>query len=141
MKKRMKSFLKVIAIVLVICILAFIIFFTVTLGDNKLDINRLKKTPNSNILANGEKINQNEYVKLNEISKNLSLSFVALEDKRFYEHKGLDYKRILGATVENIKSHAFKEGASTITQQLIKNTHLTNKKSFDRKFKEMKLAK
>lgn len=67
-------------------------------------------------------------------------AFVAVEDKRFFEHDGLDKKRILGAVFHNLKSGTYKEGASTISQQLIKNTHLDSNKNLKRKVNEMLLA-
>lgn len=68
-------------------------------------------------------------------------AFVSIEDKRFYNHKGVDTRGFYRAMLNNITSFSFKEGASTISQQLIKNTHLTNEKTFNRKLKEIKLAK
>ncbi len=67
-------------------------------------------------------------------------AFVVTEDKRFYEHNGIDPKRMAGAILKNLKSFSLKEGASTISQQLIKNSHLSNEKSFTRKLNEMKLS-
>ena len=63
-------------------------------------------------------------------------TLLLLEDKRFFEHKGIDYKSILRAAVENIKSGKITQGGSTITQQLVKNEFLTSKRSFERKFYE-----
>ncbi len=80
------------------------------------------------------------FVDINTVSDNLRYAFVALEDKRFYEHKGYDLTRMIGATVNNIKAGAVREGASTITQQLIKNTHLTHERTMSRKLKELALA-
>ncbi len=68
-------------------------------------------------------------------------AFVAVEDKRFYSHKGVDLKALARAAFNNIKSFSFKEGASTISQQLIKNTHLTNEKTIRRKLIEFKLTR
>lgn len=68
-------------------------------------------------------------------------AFVTVEDKRFYSHNGIDYKRVAGAIVHNLKSGNYKEGASTISQQLIKNTHLNNNKTINRKVNEMLLAR
>lgn len=68
-------------------------------------------------------------------------AFVAVEDKRFYTHNGLDYRRIGKALMKNIASFSFREGASTISQQLIKNTHLTSEKTVNRKLKELKLTR
>ncbi len=75
-----------------------------------------------------------------EISPHLQNAFVALEDKRFFEHNGYDVIRIGGAIFNNIKSSSKKEGASTITQQLIKNTHLNSEKTINRKINELFLA-
>lgn len=66
--------------------------------------------------------------------------FIEAEDRNFYYHKGLDFKRMVKALLVNLSSLSFKEGASTISQQLIKNTHLTSEKSIKRKLKEIKLA-
>ena len=60
-----------------------------------------------------------------EIPDNLKNAFVALEDKRFYDHNGYDTYRIAGAMAKNIAKGGAVEGASTITQQLVKNTLLT----------------
>ena len=87
---------------------------------------------------------QRYVVKSEEIPDNLKKAFVAIEDERFYEHKGIDIKRIFGVIASNIKSKLSGsntvQGASTITQQLIKNAVLTNEVSYERKIKEMYLA-
>lgn len=67
-------------------------------------------------------------------------AFISIEDKQFFSHKGLNFKRILKAFFTNIKNGYAKEGASTISQQTIKNTHLTNEKTLKRKIKEMILT-
>ena len=72
----------------------------------------------------------------NNVDEDVIKTLLSLEDKRFYEHKGIDYKSILRAAVENIKSGKITQGGSTITQQLVKNEFLTSKKSFERKFYE-----
>lgn len=66
-----------------------------------------------------------QYVTLDEIPKDLQHAVVAIEDARFYEHNGIDLKGIARALVADIKSMDFSQGASTITQQLIKNNVLT----------------
>nr|MBO4517750.1 transglycosylase domain-containing protein [Clostridia bacterium] len=68
-------------------------------------------------------------------------AFVAIEDKRFYSHNGVDIKGLFRAAFNNVKSFSFKEGASTISQQLIKNTHLSGEKTLNRKLAELKLAR
>ncbi len=81
------------------------------------------------------------YAKLSTLNQHTIDAFLSIEDKDFYKHNGVNYKRILGAMLSNIKSHSFKEGASTITQQLVKNTHLSSEKTLNRKIKEVALAK
>ena len=76
-----------------------------------------------------------------EIPEHVKNAFVAVEDKRFYQHKGVDVRRMAAACWKNLTSFSFREGASTITQQLIKNTHLTSEKTINRKLKEIHLAR
>ncbi len=81
------------------------------------------------------------YVKIDDLPAYVTQAFISIEDKRFYDHGGIDYKRVVSAALTNIKTGSFSEGASTITQQLIKNTHLTNEKTLRRKINEMRLAR
>ena len=71
----------------------------------------------------------------------MQYAVISTEDKRFYKHNGFDVKRIARAALNNAKSKSFKEGASTISQQLIKNTHLSHEKTIRRKLKEWKLTR
>ena len=80
------------------------------------------------------------YVTLDKIPTYLQNAFIALEDERFYSHNGIDIKGIFRAIVKNIKEGDLSEGASTITQQLIKNNILTSEKKFTRKIQEQYLA-
>lgn len=76
-----------------------------------------------------------------KIPKSVKDAFVSVEDKRFYEHNGIDFIRIAGAMLKNIKSKEMVQGASTITQQLAGMTYLDRaEKSLDRKIKEAVLA-
>lgn len=88
-------------------------------------------------LCNGQK---QSYVKLDKINDNLINAFISLEDKRFYKHHGVDLIRIGGAFISNIKSHSYAEGASTITQQYVKNLFLNNEKKLKRKIYEAFIA-
>ncbi len=83
---------------------------------------------------------ESNFVSADNISDNLRYAFVALEDKRFYEHNGFDIVRIGGAMLKNLKAGSVREGASTITQQLVKNTHLTHERTLSRKLKELAIA-
>lgn len=78
-------------------------------------------------------------VTLSELPKYLIQATIAIEDKNFYKHGGIDLEAIFRAAIHNIKSEN-QEGASTITQQLIKNSLLTPEKTYSRKIKEMILA-
>ncbi len=80
-------------------------------------------------------------VRLSAVPKITRLALLDVEDKRFYSHGGFDNKRLIKAAYNNIKSRAFKEGASTISQQLIKNTHLSQEKTVLRKLREWKLTR
>lgn len=79
--------------------------------------------------------------KIENIPLHTQLAFVHTEDKRFYKHDGFDVKRIAKAAWNNVKARSFKEGASTISQQLIKNTHLSQEKTVKRKLQEWKLTR
>lgn len=81
-----------------------------------------------------------EYAKLETIPVSLRHAVIAIEDERFYEHNGIDIRGIFRALVVNIENRNFSQGASTITQQLIKNEVLTNDKKIQRKIKEQYLA-
>lgn len=111
------------------------------------DINKIKHS-NLNIMIydNQNRIvkntdNSNNNIKLNTLKPHTLQAFISIEDKDFYSHKGLNYKRMAKAMLKNITSFRIKEGASTISQQLIKNTHLTNEKTFTRKINEIILTK
>lgn len=82
-----------------------------------------------------------DFCKLSSLPTYTKEAFLSIEDKDFYHHKGINKKRIIKAMLNNIKAGKLKEGASTISQQLIKNTHLSNEKTIERKLKEIALTK
>lgn len=75
-----------------------------------------------------------------EIPQNVINALISTEDEAFFIHNGINPKRIIKAILTDIKSHYAKEGASTITQQVIKNTYLSSEKNINRKVKEIILA-
>jgi len=77
-----------------------------------------------------------EWVDFEDISPNLINAVISVEDKSFYSHHGFDYLRIAKAMVTNIKSGSIVQGASTISQQYIKNMYLDFAKTWDRKIEE-----
>lgn len=79
-------------------------------------------------------------VKLSELKECTVNAFITTEDTRFYRHGGIDLYRIAGAAWADIKAGGFVQGASTISQQLIKLSHLSPEKTLDRKFEEALLA-
>ena len=80
------------------------------------------------------------YAKYEEIPPRVVEALVAIEDTSFFEHKGINVEAILRALIKDIKAMKLVEGASTITQQLIKNTVLTRAKTITRKLSEVVLA-
>lgn len=90
-----------------------------------------------------EKIESLEYrtlVDIDDIPDNVKNAFVAIEDHRFYKHKGLDPIGIASSIAANIKSRSLLRGGSTITQQLVRSVYLTNQKTLGRKIQEAYLS-
>ena len=79
-------------------------------------------------------------VKLNRISKWMRLSTIAIEDRRFYEHSGIDLEGIARALSKDIRAGKVVEGGSTLTQQLVRNLYVGNEVTFERKAIEACLA-
>ncbi len=159
-KKRAKKKRKVIIRVTLLLILVAIIIvggavFGMVMGIIKnapeIDPTNVLKTltessvivdENDNVIEQIHDPNENrEIVPLNQTPKYLQNAFIAIEDHRFEEHPGIDIRRIAGALVNNFRvGDATAQGASTITQQLVKNLYLTDKKSWERKIMEAYLS-
>lgn len=92
-----------------------------------------------------ERVNQlkskEDYVTLDQISPIYKEAVLESEDRRFYQHGPVDYYGLVRAMFINITTFSFKEGGSTITQQLAKNLCLSFKKDLSRKFAEVFIAK
>lgn len=148
---------KIVKICLISFVLAFIFIGSLGVGYVAVSYAKYQKIPlNTEALTNcalsidvfdsqNRPINEEnqfngDYCKIEDLHTYTIDAFVSIEDKDFYKHNGINKKRILKAMLNNIKSRSLKEGASTISQQLIKNTHLTNEKTFERKLKEMALT-
>lgn len=155
-----KKYIKIIAlIILLLTILAALIFVIMLLtvyrgisfsGDEMLFDNA--KSFNSTVFYANESSDGGEYIptvietggnmrkifySLDEISPYLKSGFVAVEDKKFYGHNGIDLMRTLYATVNYLFGGSHRFGASTITQQVIKNISGDNKLSVKRKLQEI----
>jgi penicillin-binding protein 1A len=85
-------------------------------------------------------VEKRDPVPLKAIPDNLKKALLATEDRKFYQHSGLDLKGILRAVITDIRAGKFVEGASTLTQQLAKTLFLTPRKTLLRKIKEAFLA-
>lgn len=79
-------------------------------------------------------------VDLNALPPYVAQAVLAIEDKRFYQHLGVDLEGLTRAAVENVQNGRVVQGGSTITQQLAKNLFLTNERTFRRKAQEVALA-
>ena len=92
-----------------------------------------------------ERVNQlkskEDYVTLNQISPIYKEAVLESEDRRFYQHGPVDYYGLARAMFTNLTTFSFKEGGSTITQQLAKNLCLSFEKDLSRKFAEVFIAK
>src|SRR5699024_137183 len=89
----------------------------------------------------GELFDERRYlVSIDEIPEHVLESFVAIEDRRFYSHSGVDFRSVFRAVYRDIVARSKVEGASTITQQLAKNLFLENDKTWMRKTKEVMAA-
>lgn len=76
-------------------------------------------------------------ISIDQIPEHVIDAFIAVEDKRFYQHGGIDFKSVLRAVYRDLLAFDKVEGASTITQQLVKNLFLTHEKTWLRKTKEV----
>lgn len=80
------------------------------------------------------------FVHFEDIPPKVIEALLAIEDTMFFEHPGVNIDAIIRAIIKDVKARKLVEGASTITQQLVKNTLLTREKKFSRKFKELLFA-
>ncbi|PID34167.1 MAG: penicillin-binding protein 1B, partial [Thiotrichales bacterium] len=79
-------------------------------------------------------------IRLSDVSPALLKGLLAVEDKKFYEHQGVNPLAIVRAMIANLKAGQAVQGGSTITQQLVKNFYLSNERSWKRKAKEAVMA-
>jgi len=145
-KHKFKRFL--IILCCLISFLFFAIFVTVSILFAKFDLDKEKLTS----LNNGIKVYSSSGLETTLYNTNRSIveietlpnyvknAFIDIEDKRFYSHNGYDVKRIIKSSFVNIMSKSKSQGASTISQQLVKNALLSNEKTYSRKIKEIVLA-
>ncbi len=141
MKKR-KIMLKIIIIFIFFIYAFFGLFYLYIRLSPKLNLKKANtiilydKDNKEFFRGNGSK----EWIDLKNIDKDLINATISTEDKRFYEHNGFDYIRIIKSLFINLKSGSIKEGASTITQQYSRNLYLNFDRTLTRKIKEAYLA-
>lgn len=149
-KKKKRSFFSIKWILLVIVATVFLIMggcsAVILAGNYAIDEDKLVMPQTSVFLdAEGKEFGQlaeedREYVEYDEMPEYLGQAFIAVEDRRFYDHYGVDPRGVLRALWVDIKTWSLKEGSSTITMQLARNVFLTNEKELSRKIKEALIA-
>lgn len=146
-KKIIKNILIIVLTLTILLLSGILIFINVSIKPVKnLDLNLSNNANYSKIYSNDIELTDysdgliNNYINIELIPEITKNAFISIEDKNFYKHNGLNIKRIAKAGINNLLSRELKEGASTITQQLVKNRYLSNEKTFDRKVKEAYLA-
>lgn len=138
----MKHFFKFIKINILLIILFVIGIYLYAYLSPTLDIKNANQFSFYDI--NGNLINQgsgnNDWVKIDDISPDLINAVLSTEDKHFYKHNGFDFPRIFKAMFVNIKNKSIVQGASTISQQYVKNMYLEFDKTWKRKIEEALLT-
>lgn len=137
----MRLLKKSIRLFCILCVVGLVIVFGLYLYaylSPKLDIKNANQfyiyDDQENLVYQGS--GNNDWVSLDEISPNLINAVLSTEDKKFYKHHGFDYLRIVKAMYTNIVSGSIVQGASTISQQYIKNMYLDFDKTWERKIEE-----
>jgi len=147
-KNKLKFFILIsvsTAILIIIIFIGFYLYYQNEIPDYTKLIN-YENDSTSNIYSNdGFVIGQfsktkRTYISYKNIPDLLIKAIISAEDKNFFKHKGIDFIGIIRAAINNVTKPSNMQGASTITQQLIKNTLLTNEKTLSRKFKELILS-
>ncbi len=151
MKNKKHIFLKTILVVSIFVVLLIAIFFAAffylysKLPDISLIFSYNPPLPTQIMSSDGVLLTsiylQRRYpIKYSELPKNLIWALVEAEDESFFKHSGFDVLGIIRATYKDIITLSYRQGASTITQQLARNAFLTQKKTFVRKIQEVLLA-
>lgn len=143
-RKKVKLFLWVVVALLLLGLVGFgtIIYggkLVVNEEDLILDATTTIETNNGEVIDTLYNENRS-LVSIEQVPAHLIDAFIAIEDRRFYDHEGVDIKSVMRAVYKDIIAMSKVEGASTITQQLAKNLFLYNDKTWTRKIKEAMAA-
>ena len=114
----------------------------------KLDLSKIEQMSSATTVYDGNDVavvalhgsERRIWVGLSSVPEHVQQAFIAAEDLRFYRHHGVDFHRLMGALWQDIRTLSYAQGGSTITQQLIKLTHLSQVKTLSRKAQEIVLA-
>lgn len=133
----MKKFLKRLIILIILIIIAIIGIFTYQgYSLYKEAIEEVSIEDKINEIKSGV----TEYIKYQELPEDYINAVIAVEDRRFFSHNGVDAISITRAILKDIQTMSLAEGGSTITQQLAKNVYFTQRKEFTRKIAEIFMA-
>lgn len=145
-KNKFFLFFIILLLIIIFTILSFCVFAIYIYISTPLDKNLISSisSPISIYDSNEKKVMQSlsgsPYIKLSNLNPYTYNAFINVEDKEFFNHIGINVKRMIKAFSSNILAGEIEQGASTITQQFIKNAMLTNEKTYIRKLKEIALA-
>lgn len=155
-KTQPKTFKKVAIILSSLLVIGFVVLMGVSLAiiknSPKLDVNQILNLSEPSVLYDDENNlmdavvtpQQRTVIPFSSMPQNLKNAFVSIEDERFYKHRGVDLKRLIGVILIDIKSKFVKsssiQGASTITQQLVRSIFLSPEVSYKRKLQEIYLS-
>lgn len=123
---------------------SLLLYYTITL-ENPLLLRKQQASPSLRILARDgsvmlERGQAHDYMPLDLLPRHVVEAVIATEDRRFYEHWGLDPAGLARAAFANLRMRRFAQGGSTLTQQLAKNLYLTSERTLTRKLDELLLA-
>ncbi|HLR54364.1 MAG TPA: PBP1A family penicillin-binding protein [Pseudogracilibacillus sp.] len=149
---RQKTWVKALILALFAIVVVFIIglvsVINMILKTPELEASDLKTPLSTQIYSQDEELigtmfqEENRLqVDIDEVPEEMKEAVVSIEDKRFYEHKGIDFRRIFKAVLSNLTQGWGSEGGSTITQQVIKRSVLSSEKTLTRKVQEAWLAR
>lgn len=151
--KKILSFILILISIGLICVQGFLGYLIAVIEDTpRTNLNEFRSLPETsyiydssdNILDEVPTTEKRVYVESENIPQFLKDAYISTEDRRFYEHSGVDYRRFIGAIIATIKTlfhgEGNIEGGSTITQQLVKNIMLTPDRTIKRKIQEMILS-
>ena len=150
-RPRSKALLGVLVVLVLIALAGLsAVGYVVSLASSAPPLSSLKpRDPGSNsevLAADGSRLGfiQADELRLpaegREFPKMLKDATIAIEDRRFYKHEGVDYDGIIRAAIKNFASRKTVQGGSTITMQLVRNLYISRERTYERKIREAKLA-